>query len=281
MSSDPIEAGRAVPSAALRVEVARHVAADGPWRLLAGGRSNSVWQLGPDESAVICKLERQGRASDLFPNDPAAELAALTALSGSGLAPEPIAMVVAPEGRAVLYRHVAGSLWAGDPAEVGAALARLHRLPLPPGLRHVDTSAAAILAEGRRLGDLPAPQPPALMAPRPAFLHGDPVPANILATAGGPVLIDWQCPGIGDPAHDIAIFLSPGMHLAYGAAPLDSEGEAAFWRGYGEAGARASYHDLAPLLHWRLACYCQSRLAAGEADYGPALRAETERLKRL
>ena len=38
-------------------------------------------------------------------------------------------------------------------------------------------------------------------------------------------LIDWQCPALGDPAEDIACFLSPAMQVIYGAGPLDAARE--------------------------------------------------------
>jgi aminoglycoside phosphotransferase (APT) family kinase protein len=46
-------------------------------------------------------------------------------------------------------------------------------------------------------------------------IHGDPVPANLLATPSGIVLIDWDYAGMGDPAWDIAYFaLEAGLTAA-------------------------------------------------------------------
>lgn len=46
-------------------------------------------------------------------------------------------------------------------------------------------------------------------------IHGDPVPANLLATSSGIVLIDWDYAGMGDPAWDIAYFaLEAGLTAA-------------------------------------------------------------------
>ncbi len=61
-------------------------------------------------------------------------------------------------------------------------------------------------------------------------IHGDPVPANVLATPAGIVLIDWDHAGMGDPGWDIAYFaLEAGLlpaeeaalAAAHGAAGLD------------------------------------------------------------
>ena len=45
----------------------------------------------------------------------------------------------------------------------------------------------------------------------PCLIHGDTVPNNFIQSVDALVLIDWQCPALGDPVLDLAIFLSPAM----------------------------------------------------------------------
>jgi aminoglycoside phosphotransferase (APT) family kinase protein len=99
----------------------------------------------------------------------------------------------------------------------GAAIARLHRIPLPPSA-HLPARARPIavdnFARERRLGSMPTTR---LLAradaliravratPGPTvFLHGDVWPGNMMWS--GPdcrALIDWKTAGVGDPGVDL------------------------------------------------------------------------------
>lgn len=101
---------------------------------------------------------------------------------------------------------------------LGRTLARLHRRALAPppepeatGLL-VATRAARLAA---RLNDLPLPGElrgplaealthPAWNPARPRLIHGDAGLHNVLWSAGGLVLLDWELAGWGDPRLDLA-----------------------------------------------------------------------------
>ncbi|MDU8929617.1 aminoglycoside phosphotransferase family protein [Alisedimentitalea sp. MJ-SS2] len=174
----------------------------------------------------------------LFSNDPAAEARLLNHLTGTGLAPRLHETLATPLGSVVLYTHVAGSSWRSYPAPVGRVLARLHRHPAPPDLDLAPYDSRALLAQGldildrrpnisvtERLRNL---TPSSATAPSriAALLHGDVVPGNVIQSPIGDItLIDWQCPAVGAPVHDLAIFLSPAMQHVYRDTPL-SQAEA-------------------------------------------------------
>lgn len=261
------------PSARLKRAVQPVLDPTAPWEPLRGGRSNAVWKVGD----CVVKHYRPEAASPLFANLPAQEQLALEALAGQGLAPR--LRAAGPDW--LVYDHVPGAVWSGDPAPVARALARLHGLPPPEGLRRGATGPMLrdeILGWAPGDAGLPVcPAWPAGLSSLGRFIHGDAVPGNIIAAPGGPIFIDWQCPALGDPAEDIATFLSPAMQVLYVGAPLQEDAVARFLASYPLAEIVARYHRLAPLLHWRIAAHCAWKAARGDADYAAALRLELER----
>ena len=65
----------------------------------------------------------------------------------------------------------------------------------------------------------------------PRLLDRDVGPGNPIAAGDTPVLIDWQCPGAGDPVDDVAAFLSPAVQILYGYEPLTADQEGRVPRG--------------------------------------------------
>ncbi len=55
-------------------------------------------------------------------------------------------------------------------------------------------------------------------------------------------LIDWQCPAIGDPCLDLALFLSPTMQQVNGKTPLSGAEVAAFLEAYDNPQVTCRYH---------------------------------------
>lgn len=239
------------------------------WRSLQGGRTNDLWRVSADKGDLVVKRYHLAAASPLFPNDPLSEAAALRHLRGHGLAPECVALVETRHGTCLIYNHVNGTPGAVAPGVLGRGLSRLHRIAPPTELRRVASGSAAILAQGDRMlsdcattADLWTLRPQCdVPAADPVFLHGDPVPGNVIATPGGPVLIDWQCPAIGDPVEDLGLALSPAMNHLYGAGPMDAAAQDALLDGYGDPATVRRYRALAPALHWRMAVYCLWRVA--------------------
>ncbi|WP_422071200.1 phosphotransferase family protein [Tranquillimonas rosea] len=261
------------------------------WQPLSGGRTNHVWRIAQPDGDVVCKLSPRNAGPPLFPNVPTAEAVALYSLAGSGLAPRPLGRLTADEGPCLVYRHVPGEPWSGGAAApVAVALARLHRRHPPAGLRRVGATAADLRDMADAILETLPPEP-RLTALRPdlphdppggpqAFLHGDPVPANIIAAETGAVLIDWQSAACGDPVHDLALFLSPGLQTVYLGAPLPGAEVAAFRTAYGDAAALERLDRRAPLHAYLVAAHCHWRVVNGDAGYAAGLEAELARLER-
>lgn len=245
-----------------------------PWLALSGGRTNRLWRVG----RAVIKCHDPGAATPLFPNDAKAEVRALSQLSSSGLAPDLLAV---GEGW-LAYIHVAGPMWSGDPSPVAQALHKLHGHD-PQGYRQLPSGSAAILAQciaiaGECRGSLPPlPADPGIPASdSPALIHGDAVPGNIVMGDVGPVLIDWQCPAAGDPAEDLAIFLSPAMQWLYRGQLPDAGLVTQTLSAYPDKSVTHRYLALAPLFRWRMAAHCLWKAERGAPDYAQAMRLELQ-----
>jgi hypothetical protein len=240
----------------------------GDWQAMAGGRSNAVWRVG----GFVVKHHRPDAASPLFPNDPVAEAKALTLLSPLGLAPR----LRASGADWIIYDHARGSVWQGDPAPVAQMLHRLHSSALPSdAFRPLPNGSAALLAHATSFappGLPPPPHDPGLPPVAPRTVHADVVPGNILATPTGPLLIDWQCPGMGDPAEDLATLTSPAMMWLYTGRIAPASWAEALFAAYPCAQTAARSRALRPLYLWRIAAHCAWKAARGDADYARALQ---------
>ena len=260
---------------ALRETVTRALPGIGAeWQPLSGGRTNHVWRVGD----VVVKSYDPAAASALFPNDPLAEVAALRHFAPLGLAPDLLAFGAAW----VAYRHVPGQAWGTDVASVATLLARLHQSPLPlPPFRMLATGAQALAEQTRQMMAMAGlhaeiPQTPDLPPVTPRPVHGDAVAGNIIVGPQGLRLIDWQCPALGDPAEDIATFLSPAMQTLYRGHPLSLPQVKAFLAAYPDASVAKRYRSLRPLFRLRMQAHCLLRAARGDAGYAAAALAERD-----
>lgn len=243
-----------------------------PWLPLHGGRTNRLWRVG---QAVVKSYDPLA-ASPLFPNDPAAEARALAILSPLNIAPP---LLGTGDGW-LAYSYVQGRVWQDDPRAAAAALFRLHQV-CPTGFRLAATGSAAILAQARTIaagcsGSLP-PAPPDPSVPpvrRRRLIHGDAVPGNLIDSAHGVTLIDWQCPALGDPTEDLATFLSPAMQWLYRGAVLTEQDKEDFLQAYPDTAVVQRYRELALVYRWRMAAHCQWKAERGEQDYARALTLE-------
>lgn len=238
---------------------------------LTGGRSNRVWQAGD----LVLKLYQSAAMSNpLFDNDPDREKTTLIALAETGMVPQ---LVDAGrfEGQSwLLYRHIEGKPWQAGGASVGQFLGRLHSQPsfaaLPDGANGSLDLARQAMAIFAAAGGVPPRmvrfEPSQIVPPTPnrAVIHGDPVPGNLLVHDGLLTLIDWQCPQLGDPAEDLALFLSPAMQFLYRGKSLDQREVEACLSAYPEQSVVARYNILKPWFHWRMAAYCHWRAGAGD-----------------
>ncbi len=250
-----------------------------------GGRTNQVWKILDDGSDTVLKLYRTDFENPLFRNDARAEADCLTALRGSGIVPNLRATGVFEGHSWVIYDHAPGKTWSEDTRQVGRLLAKLHAISVPVelplgcnGSADLERHAVRILVSCRseQKQKLVAAKPQNTVAPlaRVALIHGDPVPGNILVSSGGPTLIDWQCPALGDPCEDLAVFLSPAMQLIYRGAALTAEEAQVFLAEYGNPDMSARYQALRPWFAWRIAAYCLWRAENGAEDYAAAYEHE-------
>lgn len=255
-------------------------------RILTGGRSNYVWRMG----ALVVKLYDQSSANPLFSNDPACEVAALRALSGTGMVPHLVRSGCFEGHHWLAYSHLKGAPWQHGAAPVARLLGRLHDQPafegLPKGANGsvmIEAQAQAILADCRAAGALRSLRPSHHVPPveHLTLIHGDPVPGNLVAHDGTLTLIDWQCPRLGDPAEDLALFLSPAMQLLYRGAPLGLAEQDAFLAAYPDPQVTARLRALLPWFHWRMAAYCLWKAERGGAEDREAMALEIAALQSI
>lgn len=252
-----------------------------PWTRLQGGRVNAVWRAGD----MVIKHYHPSGDSPLFPNDPAAEAAALSLLAPFGLAPKLLG-----KGQGwIAYHYCPGTAWKTNTARVADTLTRLHQTPFQTaGFRHAPNGSAALLAQAKSIAALckqasgkpalPPPPPDPNIPPGPTCLiHGDLVPGNLIVHHGTLTPIDWQCPAIGDPVDDIATFLSPAMQFLYRGAPLTHD-EIGTFRAGCPINTIQRYDQLAALYHWRMAAHCLWKVTP---DYAQAMQLELAALQRL
>ncbi|MFZ4719867.1 MAG: phosphotransferase family protein [Ilumatobacteraceae bacterium] len=280
---------------------------DGQRTLLAGGYTNEVWKVRRGRSTLIEKRYSGAppEPNPMYPNLPDHEATVLAHLVGTGIAPELRSYTPAVPGESgavVVYDYVAGTQWVRGVADVARLLHRVHALE-PPPLRSLHQDAASALARaGEVIADVPADDVPlgaarrrllelrpAMPAPepvrRPSLVHTDCGPGNLVRSRDGLVLIDWQCPGLGDPVEDVACFLSPAMMVLYAAPPHSRVVRERFLDAYPDSVVVERYRAVGSAWHHRIAAYClwrshrlRTSLPDVSARYARALDAELELL---
>lgn len=201
----------------------------------------------------------------LFPNLPEAEALALQRLAGLGVAPDLIGFW--PTARVLIYAHIEGVHWSGDPARVARLLGLVAAVDCS-GFRPLSVTPAAILTEGDGMFARCAPddltrawqdQRPATvaMAPGPlSLVHSDVGAGNLIGAGDGLRLIDWQCPGAGDAAEDICSFLSPAVQAVNHRPPLTPDQRTRFLAALGRPDVAARAVMIEPFHAYRHAAYC-------------------------
>lgn len=276
-----------LPTIELREKVAAFLSwsEHGQWRALFGGRTNSAWEVRSGSNTAVLKLYRSQSANPLFPNDAAAEATLLQHLDTFDVAPRLVAKFQSLAGDCVLYDALPGDPWREDVEPVAALMKRLHHISPPENLRCAPDGSAALLAQADTILDkcqnraaLEAVRPNISVPPSGArnLLHCDMVPGNLISHAGDLKLIDWQCPAVGDPCEDIAVFLSPAMQSLYRGSALTEEDVTRFLTIYDEHADR--YRTLAPAFHFRMAAYCQWQVENDGPDYKVGRDAEISAL---
>ena len=259
----------------------------GDWQPLSGGRTNRAWRVETQPGHfIVVKLYAPITDNPLFHNNPAVEGKMLTWLANHGIAPRIFDFFKTPDGPCLVYRYVAGTNWTTGVAMVGRSLYHLHHITAPDELPCAPDGSAALAdqtqsildrctsAAARAAANLAPSGPPVAPSERQVLLHGDPVPGNIIVRGGDVHFIDWQCPAIGDPCNDLAIFLSPAMQITYRGHALSLLEKEAFLASYPCADTVARYRGLAPWYHWRMLAYCLWRHERGDKSARSAAHAE-------
>jgi thiamine kinase len=210
----------AVPTvrAALASDPATAALASARLEPVPGGLSNLAWQgvTGDGESYFVRLARSHG---EMLGADHRNECRVLHLTSSALLSP---VVVRCDPGRQLLVTRWVQSPEPGKLVRrteeidaVARALARLHRLPVPAGLRAVDFEMQA-----RQLQSVLEENPLAATAAqvfdtlrggaqRAVLCHNDLNPLNLLFERGGRLwLVDWEYAGLGDRAIDLASFAS-------------------------------------------------------------------------
>jgi aminoglycoside phosphotransferase (APT) family kinase protein len=271
---------------------------------LKGGYLNQVYRVrgkeGGEDADWVIKFFMPETELALFPNLPEDERKATYLASTIGRAPAPVSYFETQDGPVLIYEYCEGEIWQKGVGEVGLLLRDLRTLDTTDySFREVPVLPSEILAEGDAfLPKIGAEMRARLtwLRPKPididpiphSFLHTDIGPGNIIVTKGTGrlVVIDWQCPAVGDPVQDIIAFLSPAFQILYGRQPLTPSQEAEFFDAYDDPDLRRRYDAMLPFYDWRMAGYCATRQlkyasTRPEAShrYAQALGALLERLQ--
>ena len=199
-------------------------------------------------------------------------------LAPLGLAARPCRRGIHAGACWLLYPYQRGMCWRTGTARAAKTLFDIHQVHDLPDLPVGPNGSAALCGRIRALGltdaDICLPHRLVLPTDDLTLVHGDPVPGNLLIKSDGAIFLDWQCPAVGDPCDDLAVFLSPAMQCLYRGAPLEHAEVEAFWGAYGHETRQARYYALAPFFHARMYAYCAWRARLGMPDYAAVARLE-------
>ena len=257
---------------------------------LTGGYRNLIRRVEGEGLDCIVKQYAPPDDNPLFPLLFEDEWRSLAAFEGDGIAPRLIA--TDRDRRLLAYRFVSGEVWDGDLVGLGALLTRVGQVAPPGWLRRLPSHVGELRAHTTHILDTVANPPGGLLdhfdvpdRPFPIRLvHTDCGPGNVIGAAGHYLLVDWQCPGQGDPVEDLAAATSPGVQILYGRSPLEKTDVDELLASYGDSNATERYRWKAPLYSARFAAYCAWRIERlgdhPDADrYREALAAELESLE--
>ncbi len=257
---------------------------------LTGGYRNLINRVEGDGFDCVVKQYAAPDDNPLFPLLFEDESRSLADFADAGIAPHLIATNL--ERRLLAYRFIPGDVWDGDLVGLAALLTKVGQVAPPGWLRKLPSGVEELRAHTTAILDAVADPPRGLLdhfdVPDEPFpnrlVHTDCGPGNVIGAAGLYLLIDWQCPGQGDPVEDLAAATSPGVQILYGRAPLEKTDVDELLVLYGDGDATERYRWKAPLYSARFAAYCAWRIERlgdhSDADrYRAALAAELESLQ--
>ncbi len=243
---------------------------------LEGGYWNEVFRL---RSAafdwVLKRFFAEPSRERLFPILPESEALALKLLSPLGVTPKFVAFFPASETEqaVLLYDFAVGERLEGGFVQVAELFKRLHRFKLEAGVfRKLATHPQAILRQADALlADCNHALKSDLLALRPepiafkevemlSLVHTDAWQGNFIASAEQLVLIDWQCPGLGDPAEDVWTFLYSGFQQLIGLELYSAKQQALFLDAYADSAMQERLRKLEPFFVYRVAAHSLTRI---------------------
>ena len=257
---------------------------------LTGGYRNLIHRVQGEGLDCVVKQYAPPDDNPLFPLLFEDESRALAAFEDAGIVPHLIA--TDRERRLLAYRFIPGDVWDGDLVGLAALLSKVGQVAPPGWLRKLPSGVEELRAHTSHILDSVADPPAGLLdhfgVPDQPFssrvVHTDCGPGNVIGASGHYLLIDWQCPGQGDPVEDLAAATSPGVQILYGRAPLEKTDVDELLASYEDSSVTERYRWKAPLYSARFAAYCAWRIERlgdhPDADrYREALAAELESLQ--
>ena len=257
---------------------------------LTGGYRNLIHRVEGEGFDCVIKQYAPPDDNPLFPLSFENEWRSLSDFESSGIAPRLIA--TNSERRLLVYRFIPGDAWDGGLVGLAALLTSVGQVAPPGWLRKLPSGVEELRAHTSQILDAVADPPKGLLGhfdvpdePFPTRLvHTDCGPGNVIGGSGQYMLIDWQCPGQGDPVEDLAAATSPGVQILYGRPPLEKADVDELLASYGDSNAAERYRWKARLYSARFAAYCAWRIERlgnhPDADrYQVALSAELESLE--
>ena len=256
---------------------------------LTGGYRNLTHRVEGDGFDYVIKQYGPPDDNPLFPLLFEDECRSLVDFEAAGIAPN---LLATDRGRRLLaYRFIPGAVWNGDVVGLGRLLSKVGQVAPTGWLRRLPSNVEDLRAHTARILDAVTDPPLGLIdhfdvtdSPfQLRLVHTDCGPGNVIGGSGGYKLIDWQCPGLGDPVEDLAAATSPGGQILYGRAPLGKADVDELLASYADHDVVDRFQWKAPLYAARFAAYCAWRIGTlgdhPDADrYRQALVAELESL---
>jgi len=276
------------PSSALRnaVKAVGFDTKGSSWLSVSGGHSNQVWRIICDGKRLVVKSFPTDWNNPLFENSAHLEIWSLQNLATLHIAPVYQGSGTANGIPFVVYEHLDTVGETIAPEDVGVVLRQLHQstAKLNTAFRNVPQLQNPVRRMLNLNLDIPASVSRILdvnqdafeTVPRRSLLHGDPTMSNFVLSRHGLKLIDWQCPALGDPIWDLAVFLSPAMRVAYRQKIVTEQDIDACLLGYGDDEIANSFRKHRSLFAAIFATYCIWQCQQGKLQYSSALDAELE-----
>ncbi|MFT4606623.1 MAG: thiamine kinase [Gammaproteobacteria bacterium] len=238
---------------------------------LTGGYHNYVYRLRNNNGIdwVIKQYVTQSNVP-LFPVLPDHESGALKALEETGITPKYIDFLSTTEsGEILIYEFVEGEQWQKDTASVARMLSKVHQAKNDQPFRQLPNKPDELTQQTQAILDQMHDNTEAselldqYMIPsdwsgtvKRCLIHTDCGPGNIIVGNQGPVLIDWQCPGLGDPIEDLINFSSPSIQILYGLDPLSDDQLSTFFEAYSNSDAMLRIAEIGNYYRARFLAYC-------------------------